>query len=162
MKDEHVGSETAVRCSGGEELHDAIGHAAVHEATQATLLHDLNNVLVAILLNAQIVDLRLPAYSQLRRNVHEIVRGAQRGGVLVGRLRANLEKSAGACQNEAKAADMGVGSLHAEDWRTANAERLQAAPEAMCESSSKANRLTLSCDDCTCGHFPKKENRDGF
>lgn len=52
-----------------------------------SLLHDLNNVLVAILLNAQVVEWKLPSYSRLKRNVHEIERGAQRGAVIVSRLR---------------------------------------------------------------------------
>ena len=53
-----------------------------------SLLHDLNNVLVAILLNAQIVEWKLPSYSRLKRNVHEIERGAQRGAFIVSKLRA--------------------------------------------------------------------------
>ena len=52
-----------------------------------SLLHELNNVLVAILLNAQVVEWKLPSYSRLKRNVHEIERGAQRGAVIVSRLR---------------------------------------------------------------------------
>lgn len=50
------------------------------------LLHDLNNALVAILLNAQVIEWKLPSYSRIKRNVHEVERSAQRGGVLVRRL----------------------------------------------------------------------------
>lgn len=51
------------------------------------LLHDLNNVLVCVLLNAQIMALRLPSYSVLKRNVYEVERSAQQGGLFVRRLR---------------------------------------------------------------------------
>jgi phospho-acceptor domain-containing protein len=50
------------------------------------LLHDLNNVLFSILLNAQVLERKLPSYSRLKRNLHEIERNAQRGGELVKRL----------------------------------------------------------------------------
>jgi hypothetical protein len=53
---------------------------------QAEVLHGLNNVLVSILLNAQLIEWKLPSYSHLRRNVHEIERSAQRAAVLLKRL----------------------------------------------------------------------------
>jgi hypothetical protein len=55
------------------------------------ILHGLNNALVSILLNAQVIEWKLPSYSRLRRNVHEVERSAQRGGLLVQRLRDWLE-----------------------------------------------------------------------
>lgn len=57
-------------------------------ADQAEILHGLNNVLVSILLNAQLMEWKLPSYSHLRRNVHEIERSAQRAGILLKRLLA--------------------------------------------------------------------------
>jgi hypothetical protein len=56
------------------------------DAEWAKLLHDLNNVLVSTLLNAQVMEWKLPSYSRLKRNLHEIERNAQRGGELVKRL----------------------------------------------------------------------------
>ena len=53
---------------------------------QDEILHGLNNVLVSILLNAQLIEWKLPSYSHLRRNVHEIERSAQRAVVLLKRL----------------------------------------------------------------------------
>ena len=50
------------------------------------ILHGLNNVLVSILLNAQFMEWKLPSYSRMRRNTHEIQRSAQRAGVLLKRL----------------------------------------------------------------------------
>ena len=55
------------------------------------LLHDLNNVLFSILLNAQVLEWKLPSYSRLKRNLHEIERNAQRGGELVKRLLKHQE-----------------------------------------------------------------------
>lgn len=58
------------------------------------ILHGLNNALVSILLNAQVIEWKLPSYSRLKRNVHEVERSAQRGGLLVRRLRDWLENGA--------------------------------------------------------------------
>jgi len=58
------------------------------------ILHGLNNALVSILLNAQVIGWKLPSYSRLKRSVHEVERSAQRGGLLVQRLRNWLEMGA--------------------------------------------------------------------
>src|ERR1035441_8889604 len=59
----------------------------------AETLHGLNNVLASMLLNAQVLEWKLPSYSRSRRYLHEIERNAQRGGELVKRLLEELEKS---------------------------------------------------------------------
>lgn len=64
---------TALEFEGGEEPRE--------------ILHGLNNMLVSILLNAQVIEWKLPSYSRIRRNVHEVERSAQRGAVLVNRLK---------------------------------------------------------------------------
>src|SRR5664279_6566944 len=58
----------------------------------AGILHGLNNVLASMLLNAQVMEWKLPSYSRSRRYLHEIERNAQRGGELVKRLLERLEK----------------------------------------------------------------------
>lgn len=60
----------------------------------AEILHGLNNALVSMLLNAQVIELKLPSYSRMKRNLHEIERNAQRGGELVKRLLSRLERCA--------------------------------------------------------------------
>jgi hypothetical protein len=50
------------------------------------LLHDLGNSFAAVLLNAQVLDGKMPSYSRSKRYVHEIERSAQRGGALLKRL----------------------------------------------------------------------------
>ena len=55
------------------------------------ILHGLNNALASMLLNAQVMEWKLPSYSRSKRYLHEIERNAQRGGELVKRLLARLE-----------------------------------------------------------------------
>src|SRR5271157_1623361 len=57
------------------------------------ILHGLNNVLASMLLNAQVMEWKLPSYSRSKRYLHEIERNAQRGGELVKRLLGRLEVS---------------------------------------------------------------------
>jgi hypothetical protein len=56
------------------------------------LLRDLNNTFAAVLMNAQVLDGKLPSYSRSKRYIHEIERSAQRGGAklkgLLGQLSA--------------------------------------------------------------------------
>src|SRR5215471_11613628 len=59
----------------------------------AELLHELNNVFVGMLLNAQVMEWKLPSYSRYKRYLHEIERSAQRGGELVKRLLVRLPDS---------------------------------------------------------------------
>lgn len=60
-------------------------------------LHDLNNAFAAVLLNAQVLDGKLPPYSRSKRYIHEIERSAQRGGALIKRLLVRLAADAGQC-----------------------------------------------------------------
>lgn len=74
----------------------------------AATLHGLNNALLTILLNSQLIDGKLPTYSKIRRNLHEIERSAQRAGVLVKRL---LVAHSGHFQSDLSAGGCGG------DWR---------------------------------------------
>jgi signal transduction histidine kinase len=70
---------------------DDADYSHAQAAECAELLHGLNNVLVSMLLSAQVMERKLPSYSRLKRNLHEIERSAQRGGELVRRLLTRLE-----------------------------------------------------------------------
>jgi hypothetical protein len=71
---------------------DGAGETArIFDSECAELLHGLNNVFVGMLLNAQVLEWKLPSYSRLKRNLHEIERNAQRGGELVKRLLKRLD-----------------------------------------------------------------------
>lgn len=61
------------------------------------LLHDLNNAFAGVLMNAQVMDGKLPSYSRSKRYVHEIERSALRGGELVKRLLLHLASTGVMC-----------------------------------------------------------------
>lgn len=54
------------------------------------LLRDLSNTFAAVLMNAQVLDGKLPSYSRSKRYIHEIERSAQRGGAQLKRLLVRL------------------------------------------------------------------------
>src|SRR5664279_3499615 len=68
----------------------------------AETLHGLNNVLASMLLNAQVLEWKLPSYSRSRRYLHEIERNAQRGGELVKQLLRQLEARCPAALNSSR------------------------------------------------------------
>ena len=80
------------------EIHDEVKFMPGAEdiaGQQAEILHGLNNVLVSILLNAQLIEWKLPSYSRLRRNVHEIERSTQRASMLLKQLLAEAKARKG-------------------------------------------------------------------
>jgi hypothetical protein len=58
------------------------------------LMHELSNVMTGVVVNAQLLDWRLPPYSRLKRPVHEIERNAQRAHELLKSLLRRLGDSA--------------------------------------------------------------------
>ena len=94
-------------CNSGSNTEPAFDHSGDFNPECAELLHGLNNVLVGMLLNAQVLEWKLPSYSRLKRNLHEIERNAQRGGELVKRLLKRLsvpqqeQLMGGQCSREA-------------------------------------------------------------
>jgi hypothetical protein len=87
------------------------------------ILHGLNNALASMLLNAQVMEWKLPSHSRSKRYVHEIERNAQRGGELVKQLLARLESICPAAVS---------GRRDGEDTSSVSAEvvRLQASSPA--------------------------------
>jgi hypothetical protein len=90
-----AGMEHAAILDGDRDLSGVTAVSAGQTAGDgcAEILHGLNNVLASMLLNAQVLEWKLPSYSRSRRYLHEIERNAQRGGELVKRLLEELEKS---------------------------------------------------------------------
>ena len=82
----------------------------------AELLHELNNVLVSMLLSAQVMEWKLPSYSRLKRNLHEMERNAQRGGELVKRL---LQRMSAGSRGNYDVSDAEAGDLAAMDCAAA-------------------------------------------
>ncbi len=58
------------------------------------LIHELANTTTVVLVNVQVLAWKLPAYSRLKRPLHEIERNAQRGGELMKRLLSQLSADA--------------------------------------------------------------------
>jgi len=77
----------------------------------ADTVHELANVMTAVLMNSQVLDWKLPPYSRLKRPVREIERNAQRGGELLKRLQRQLvpvSPTDGGSDNELCSCDRGA------------------------------------------------------
>jgi hypothetical protein len=83
-----VGAERAVSFGpiSSEDVQPLAASSPLDWETCIAVLHDLNNTFAAVLMNAQVMECKLPSYSRSKRYIHEIERGAQRGGALVKRL----------------------------------------------------------------------------
>ena len=88
-----VGVESMPSTNESDELieHADLGGAKAACGDCAEILHGLNNVLAGMLLNAQVMEWKLPSYSRSKRYLHEIERNAQRGGEMVKRLLERLQ-----------------------------------------------------------------------
>jgi hypothetical protein len=86
------------------------------------LLHDLSSTFAAVLINAQVLDGKIPSYSRSKRYVHEIERSVQRGGALLQRLLDRLPaEGIGACDKDTESGDreFGLGKVPPVAERTA-------------------------------------------
>ena len=125
---EYVTSKDRRKESGG------LGYGGSCEGADdecAEILHGLNNVLASMLLNAQVMEWKLPSYSRSRRYLHEIERNAQRGGELVRRLLERLDLG---CQVVASHHRLGAGipNLAEEGGQVTNREaEVLAKPDAL-------------------------------
>jgi len=61
-------------------------------------LHELSNLMTAIVLNAQAMECKLPPYSHLKRPVREMSRSAQRSGQLMKQLMRRCSAGCGRTQ----------------------------------------------------------------
>src|SRR5271165_4132518 len=64
------------------------------------LLHELSNLMTTVLLNAQMLEWKLPPYSHLKRPVHEVARNAQRAAELMRRLQQRWSEAEGPAQSD--------------------------------------------------------------
>lgn len=77
---------TSLRQLGGEGVQITMPPSPLAADHAVEMLHDLGNAFASVLLNAQVLDGKMPSYSRAKRYVHEIERSAQRGGALLKRL----------------------------------------------------------------------------
>jgi len=76
--------------SSGEPALQTSQPSPLATASCTELLHELHKAFAAVLLNAQVLDGKLPSYSRSKRYIHEIERSAQRGGALLKRFLGRL------------------------------------------------------------------------
>lgn len=85
-----IGRVASLGQSSGESMQADLQSSPLTTESWIELLHDLNNTFAAVLMNAQVLDGKLPSYSRSKRYIHEIERSAQRGGALLKRLLSRL------------------------------------------------------------------------
>jgi hypothetical protein len=132
----------------------------------AGLVHELSNLMTAVLMNAQLLEWKLPPYSRLKRPVIEVERNAQRGRELLKRLRQQfgeggfqLGTAAGQCWRAGALTAVTAQEPSLSAAGTANLPQYPATPAAPGFSLEQAE-LTLDCDLCTSSFFPKGD--DGY
>jgi hypothetical protein len=90
----HLHEIERMSSSDGEREAHAMGRACasrVNLTECAGILHDLEHVIAGMLINAQVMEWKLPPYSHAKRYVREIERSAQRGAELVKQVVRKLE-----------------------------------------------------------------------
>jgi hypothetical protein len=130
----------------------------------ASQVHELSNTMTAVLMNAQLLERKLPPCSRLKRPVLAMERNAQRGGELLQRLSLEFGKivfqsesaAKPECQEPTLTAVTGPERCVAAG-ETANFTRNSTAPAAPGLPGKEAE-LTLDCDPCTSPFFPKGDD----
>jgi hypothetical protein len=80
-------STTSFSCGDGEGcVGDTAPPSPLSEWSCTQTLHELSNLMTALVLNAQALECKLPPYSHLKRPVREMSRCAQRSGQLMKQL----------------------------------------------------------------------------
>ncbi|MFZ0313548.1 MAG: hypothetical protein WAL85_12650 [Candidatus Korobacteraceae bacterium] len=159
-----VAAEAALKACDGDGQYEAMGSSCGDSKGRApeiarplrlqcsdceVLLHELSNVVTGVLMNAQVLEWKLPPYSHLKRSVREVERNAQRGGELLKQLMRRLVP--GEANGEA-----------AGGWGTA----IGAVPSGVSRKLTGAGMgatlpdLTVDCDPRTSGVFPKRDDGD--
>ena len=149
---------------GGEEPEAGTPRGLHTRCVCAENLHELTNAITAVLINAQVMDWKLPPYSRLKRPVREIDRHAQRSGALLKRLLSQFETGEEASEDfcvqvSSLNRTMAVTALGPETMvqGMVNLPPLMPAPTAPDPGLASETELTTLCDPCTSISFPKGE-----
>ncbi len=124
----------------------------------AHLIHELANTTTAVLVNVQVLGWKLPAYSRLKRPLHEIERNAQRGGELMKRLLSQLSTDSpdpASYQQISRSHTVTAQEPEACSGSAANLPLPINPRPAPVFSCDQEDELTAPCDGCT-STFPKK------
>jgi len=149
------------KCEGRGSEERRSPHAGVGGCCDTA--HELANLVTAVLMNAHVLQWRMPSHSRMKRPVLEIERQAQRGGELLKYLLQQLESLQSqvgpVCEPGSCAAGEGGAEVHRPDVgvRPVN---LPEATMALAGSGSSVpgTELTLPCDRCTSALFPKGDD----
>jgi hypothetical protein len=116
----------------------------------ADIVHQLANIMTAVLMNAHVLEWKLPPYSHLKRSVREVERNAQRGGELLKQFMRRVAPG-----------EVEVNLIGASSRRAGTAAR--AANEAKRKGIEGVGLdLTSDGDPCTSSFFPKRDDsREG-
>lgn len=128
------------------------------------LLHKLSNLITGILLNAQMLEWKLPSYSHLKRSVREVERNAQRSAEILKHLIRHC--------SDAEALSSELALTPADESRDPAGsspnggvpvacachpgEALQVATKQ--DHDNSQDDLTLACDGCTSSVVPKRDD----
>jgi len=161
-------STTFIGGDDGEENGPVVARSSHTGLVFADTLHELANAVTAVLINAQVLDWKLPPYSRLKRPVREIERHAQRGGALLKRLLRQFEAIGESGSESGWQVPSGHGTRFgnmaavtgppANATGPANLPSPVALPPAPGPSFPPRGALTSSCDPCTSAYFPKEES----
>jgi len=163
-------SETMASSSGEGGERDAKAPCSSHAGCSgcADVVHELANAMTAVLINAQVLEWKLPPYSRMKRPVREIERHAQRGGALLKSLLRHFEPDP-AQEEQGDDRSVQVPGLRGA-MATVLAQGLEAtaegpvklpprklSPSALGSHFPSQEKLTSLCDPCTSAVFPKEE-----
>lgn len=146
-------------CGDGE---GRVSHTAcpsqLPRAGCAELVHELSNLITGVLLNAQVLEWKLPPHSHLKRPVHELTRNAQRSSELLKRLSCRCTDAGQETPGTQPRAALAPATA-----RPASALEPTRAATGCGPANGSAGRLspdlTGACDSRTSGVFPKGDDR---
>lgn len=160
-------NEAMASSSGEGEESDVRTPPSSHTGCSACAdaVHELANTLTAVLINAQVLEWKVPPYSRMKRPVREIERHAQRGSALLKRLRRQCEAKQEAtqelcgqvvCPHGTRAAPTAQGP-NATAKGPVNLPPLTRPQSVLGSWNTPKKELTSVCDPCTSILFPKEE-----
>ncbi len=158
---------TAFSNRKGERVDVTTPHFTCPDSGCADTMHELANSMTAVLINAQVLEWKLPPYSRLKRPVREIERHAQRSGELLKRLLHEFEPSLSPKAGQefcgqvptlhGTMAAVTAQGLGATDGGPVKLPLQMRSPSASAPGFSPERELTLICDPCTSTSFPNEE-----
>jgi len=131
----------------------------------AETMHELASSITAVLINAQVLEWKLPPCSRLKRPVREISLHAQRSGALLKRLLRALEihvpeEARQEFRGHVPYSHVATAAVTAQGPTDGGPVKLPAQirpPTAPGLNFSPETELTSICDPCTSTFFPKEE-----